>query len=822
MIALGSRLLVSVRELASRCSPRPSRFATTEFPASLGRSDMASFLTKLQQLLHRIRSGAVEFGTKPYLKQLEKISAFEEHFRDLRDDQLRAAAQSLRDRTAAKVPRPRLLGEAFALVREVADRLLGMRLYDEQMLAALALDQGKVAEMQTGEGKTLAAVAPAFLSSLSGHGVHVLTFNDYLARRDAHWMGPVYQFLGVSVGYVQQGMTNAERQRAYECHVTYVTAKEAGFDFLRDQICMDPSLLVQRSLSYAIVDEADSILIDEARVPLVIAGETDELDVDIAGLPTLVQQLVADEDYAIDRGWRNVNFTANGLDRVEKMLGCGDLHGRRNLELLTRLNLALQAEVQLNRDIDYLVRDGRIELIDEFTGRVAENRRWPYGLQAAIEAKEGLRIQADGMILASITLQHFLKQYDRLAGMTGTAVEAADELHEFYGLKVVTVPTHKPCARCEEPDAVFDGKQAKQLALVAKIAHVHGTGRPVLVGTASVRESEELAASLRDTGVECNVLNAKNDELEAELVAEAGAVGAVTISTNMAGRGTDIRLGGHDERDRESVLAAGGLYVLGCNRHESRRIDNQLRGRSARQGDPGGARFFVSLEDDLLVRYGVGQLEELRLLRNQSGLLSEDPQITHRIAHSQRVIEGESFEIRRTLRRYSAVVERQRKELFSRRRAILTDQLVPTLLQQRSADRYHKLVADFGEQRIQAGEKQITLFHINQGWADHLAHVAEIREQIHLFSMGGYNPLDEFHRRINQSMTQTLVRIDDEIVATFERVEFTEDGLDLAKYKLTGPSSTWTYMINDTPMGDVLDRVTQGLKRRLTGRRGTE
>jgi preprotein translocase subunit SecA len=781
---------------------------------------MASFLTRLQQLLHRIRSGAIEFDTNPYQRQLRKINAFESHFRDCRDDQLQAAAQSLSDRAAAKVPRPRLLAEAFALVREVAERVLGMRPYDEQMLAALVLDQGKVAEMQTGEGKTLAAVAPAFLSSLSGRGVHVLTFNDYLARRDAQWMGPVYQFLGVTVGHVQQGMTIAERQEAYVSQVTYVTAKEAGFDFLRDQICMDPTLLVQRSLSYAIVDEADSILIDEARVPLVIAGETDELDVNIEGLPRLVQQLDAEVDYAIDRSWRNVNFTANGLDRIEEMLGCGDLHDDRNLELLTRLNLALQAEVQLHRDIDYLVRDGKIELIDEFTGRVAENRRWPYGLQAAIEAKEGLRIQADGMILGSITLQHLLEQYDRLAGMTGTAVEAADELHEFYGLKVVSVPTHKPCARCEDPDTVFDSKQTKQLALVAKIAHVHGTGRPVLVGTASVRESEELAATLRDAGVTCNVLNAKNDELEAELVADAGAVGAVTISTNMAGRGTDIRLGGHDERDRESVLTAGGLYVIGCNRHESRRIDNQLQGRSARQGDPGGASFFVSLEDDLLVRYGVGRLEELRKLGNHSGLLSEDPQITHRIAHSQRVIEGETFEIRRTLRRYSSVVERQRKELFARRQAILTDKLIPTLLRERAADRYRRLVAKFGEQQIRIGEKQITLFHINQCWADHLAHVAEIREQIHLFSMGGYNPLDEFHRRINQSMTETLGRIDDAIVATFHRVEFTEDGLDLPKYGLTGPSSTWTYMINDTPMGDVLDRITQGLKRRLTGRRG--
>ena len=530
-----------------------------------------------------------------------------------------------------------------------------MRPYDVQMLAALVLNQGKVAEMQTGEGKTLAAVPAAFLSSLAGSGVHVLTFNDYLSRRDAQWMGPIYRYLGATVGHVEQGMPIAQRQAGYASDVTYVTAKEAGFDFLRDQICMAPAQLVQRPLHFAIVDEADSILIDEARVPLVIAGETGELDVDIRQLADVVRTLDPARDYSIDGSWRNVNFTAEGLDRLEHTLGSGDLHSHGNLELLTRLNLALQAEVQLHRDVDYLVRDGRIELIDEFTGRVAENRRWPYGLQAAIEAKEGVPIQADGIILGSITLQHFLEQYQRLAGMTGTAVEAADELLDFYNLKVVPIPTHRPSVRRDDPDLVFQSKAAKQQALVAEIAKAHATGCPVLVGTASVQESEELAAHLGSAGVPCHVLNAKNDEREAAIVADAGAVGAVTISTNMAGRGTDIRLGGSDERSREKALALGGLYVIGCNRHESRRIDNQLRGRSGRQGDPGRSRFFVSLEDDLVSRYGVGQLDDLAHSGNADGLLSSDPELTHRIAHSQRVIEGETFEIRRTLRKYAAV-----------------------------------------------------------------------------------------------------------------------------------------------------------------------
>ena len=548
--------------------------------------------------------------------------------------------------------------------------------------------------MQTGEGKTLAAVPAAFLSSLAGRGVHVLTFNDYLLRRDAQWMGPIYGFLGATVGHVEQGMTIAQRQAGYASDVTYVTAKEAGFDFLRDQICMAPSQLVQRPLHFAIVDEADSILIDEARVPLVIAGETGELDVDIRQLADVVRALDPAHDYSIDGSWRNVNFTAEGLDRLERRSAAAICTATENLELLTRLNLALQAEVQLHRDVDYLVRDGRIELIDEFTGRVAENRRWPYGLQAAIEAKEGVPIQADGMILGSITLQHFLEQYERLAGMTGTAVEAADELLDFYNLKVVPIPTHRPSVRRDDPDLVFPSKAAKQRALVAEIAKVHATGCPVLVGTASVQESEELAAHLQRSWRA--LPRAEREERRAgrrAIVADAGAVGAVTISTNMAGRGTDIRLGGRDERSRETAIALGGLYVIGCNRHESRRIDNQLRGRSGRQGDPGRSRFFVSLEDDLVSRYGVGQLDAFRTAGNDDGLLSSDPKLTHRIAHSQRVIEGETFEIRRTLRKYAAVVERQRRELSARRQAILRGDTPLTLLRNRAASRYQELAA---------------------------------------------------------------------------------------------------------------------------------
>ena len=537
--------------------------------------------------LSRLRSGAIDLTNSRYERRVDDINRRHKDFGPLRDDALQRQAATIRQRVQDGTPLDDVVIDAFAIVKEAAGRTVGMQPYDVQLLAALALHDRKLVEMQTGEGKTLAAVLPACLRAFLGRGVHVLTFNDYLAARDAEWMGPIYRFLGLTVGHVAQGMPSTERRNAYACDVTYATAKEAGFDFLRDQSCIEPRQLVQRGFHYAIVDEADSILIDEARVPLVIAGPADEDQVDLYRLAEIVRALRPDVDYAIDETWRNVSFNSPGLDRLQWELQCGELHSEENVDLLTRLHLALQAEVFLKRDVDYLVRDGEIALIDELTGRVAENRRWPYGLQAAIEAKERLAIQPQGKILNSITLQHFLEQYECISGMTGTAQEAAEELYEFYRLKVVVVPPHRPCVRQDHPDRVFPTKESKYAALVREIAASHQTGRPVLVGTASVEESEHLASLLAESGIACQVLNARNDHQEAAVVAEAGAPGAVTISTNMAGRGTDIRLGGSDQRDREKVVALGGLLVLGTNRHESRRIDNQLRGRAGRQGDPG-------------------------------------------------------------------------------------------------------------------------------------------------------------------------------------------------------------------------------------------
>jgi preprotein translocase subunit SecA len=749
-------------------------------------------------LVARLRNGAIVPTNSRYERQVDGINRRAKEFSRLSDEALMRQGNAIRQQARYGIPLDDLLLDAFAIVREAAKRTVGLQPYDVQLLAALAMHDRKLVEMQTGQGKTLAAVLPACLRAFSGRGVHVLTYNDYLAARDAQWMGPIYRFLGLSVGHVEQGMPGALRRSAYACDVTYATAKEAGFDFLRDQFSMEPGDQVQRGFHFAIVDEADSILIDEARVPLVIAGPAERDHENLYRLAEMVRTLRAGSDYSTDEGWRNVSFNATGLDRLQGELQCGELHVEENVDLLTRLNLALQAEVLLRRDVDYLVRDGEIVLIDELTGRVAENRRWPYGLQAALEAKECLTIQPQGRILNSITLQHFLEQYECKSGMTGTAQEAAEELYEFYGLKVVVVPPHRPCIRRDHPDRVFPTKEAKYQALVQEIATAHQRQMPVLVGTASVEESEHLAWRLEESGIACRVLNARNDRLEAAVIAEAGAPGAVTISTNMAGRGTDIRLGGSDQRARERVLAVGGLYVLGTNRHESRRIDNQLRGRAGRQGDPGETRFFVSLEDDLLYRHGISALIARSPDASARAVL-DHPRVGRTLAHVQRVLEGESFEIRRTLRRYSFCLERQRRMMCKRRQKLLQRGDSPTL-RESDPDLFATLVAKFGDEVVRRVERQITLYQIDRCWSDHLAHVAEIREGIYLMSMGGLNAFDEFNRQINEAFRDLSRRIDEEVLATLRAVHITADGVDLQKEGLLAPSSTWTYMLNDNPL----------------------
>jgi preprotein translocase subunit SecA len=771
-------------------------------------------IAKLVEFFYRARGQPVELDLAPYRKLLGRID--KPDFTTETDDQLQNRSASLVSQARQGEPLDELLIEGFALVRESARRVLAMRPFDVQVLAGIAMHQGKLAEMPTGEGKTLAAVMPAYLNALAGRGVHVLTFNDYLARRDAQWMGPLFRFLGLTVGSVQEGMSAAERRTAYACDVTYVTAKEAGFDYLRDHLCTAAEDLVHRPFSYAIVDEADSILVDEARVPLVIAGNMPAGRIDPYRAAALVGMLAAGRHFKTDEYARNVRFTESGFDRLEAALKCGSLHAEENLELLTELSLALHARVLLRREVDYLVRDGRIELIDEFTGRVAQNRRWPDGLQAAVEAKEGVELQPQGIIRGSITLQHFLRLYPKIAGMTATAQPAAEEFYTFYDLAVVVIPPNHPCIRDDKPDRIFTHKKAKTRSLVAEILRVQRDGRPVLVGTASVAESEHLAARLTAEGIACQVLNAKNDEREAQIVAQAALPGAVTISTNMAGRGTDIKLGGDPPRDRLRVQNLGGLYVIGTNRHESRRIDDQLRGRAGRQGDPGESQFFISLEDDLVVRFGVRR----RLPSQYQDLTQDEPlddlSASRAIASSQQTIEHQTFEIRRTLWRYASLVENQRKKIHQWRQATLLDQEPLNLLATREPERYNQLRKTVGDPILKQVEKQISLFHIDQCWAEYLARVADIRDNIHLVVLGGmYDPLDEFHKRAGREFAQVVETINERIVQTFCSAAITEKGIDLAKEGLAGPSATWTYMVSDNPFGDVLQRLMRGLKRCL-------
>jgi preprotein translocase subunit SecA len=565
-------------------------------------------------------------------------------------------------------------------------------------------------------------------------------------------MAPVYGLLGISVRFIRQGMDTDQRRAAYAADVTYVTATEAGFDYLRDGLALTVAQQVQRQRYSALVDEADSLLIDEARVPLVLAGARAPDVMAWPELTTLVGSLTPGVHFDTDEYARNVELTDAGLDRVEQALRCGSLHDDVNHVRLTRLNCALHARTLLHRDVDYLVSDGRIELVDDDTGRVMHDRRWPDGLQAALEAKEGLLPRDQGMPLASTTLQRFLGGYARLCGMTGTAQAAADELWESYGTPVVVVPTHRPVVRDDRPDVVFSHRETKERAIVEDVRMAHRSGRPVLVGTRTVADSERLAARLTTAGISCAVLNARDDSREAEIVAAAGTVGAVTISTNMAGRGTDIRLGGADGATRAQVVALGGLYVIGTSRHESRRVDLQLRGRAGRQGDPGETRFLLSLDDDLLVRFGIEGLIPATWRPSRQDTPLEHPVVRREVARAQRIAEGQDREIRRTLARYTAVVDDQYAAFRARRQAVL-----------------HESTPD----------GDALLGRLDGRWSEHLALCEDLREGIHLVRLGGRDPVAHYAATV---------------MAAFDLNEAMHVDVDVVR-----PTSTWTYLVNDDP-----------------------
>ncbi|MET8202589.1 accessory Sec system translocase SecA2 [Micromonospora taraxaci] len=700
--------------------------------------------------------------------------------------------------------------EICAVGREAARRGLDQRPYDVQLLGAMSLLSGKVAEMATGEGKTLTATIAAYGHVRLGNGpVHVLTINDYLARRDAQWMEPVYTLLGLTVGWVNEASSPQERRDAYACDVTYVSVSEAGFDYLRDQLVTDVEDRVQPALSTAIVDEADSIMIDEARVPMVLAGAVPGEQDPVHAAAAQVRGLRKGKHYTVAEDGRSVAFTSAGLAAIEAKLGI-DLYDEEHVEQLSAVNVALHAHALLHRDVDYIVRDGTVELVDEMRGRVAQRRRWPDGLQAAVEAKEGLDATAEGEVLGTIAMQAYIALYPKVCGMTATAVHVGDQLREFFNLEVAVIPPNTPCIREDEPDRIYATRAEKDEALIDEIQRAHAKGRPVLVGTLDVKESEGLAAGLNAAGVPCVVLNAKNDDEEAAIIAEAGAYGAVTVSTQMAGRGVDIRLGGSDQSDQERVAELGGLYVIGSGRHDSRRVDDQLRGRAGRQGDPGGSVFFVSLEDDLVVRHAADSVPASPRM-NADGLVT-DEQVDYAVEHAQRVAEGVNHEIHRNTWRYSVVIEQQRKALAARRERLLTSDVAAVMLLEKEPEK----AGEMDEDLLARAARSIALYHLDRLWADHLAELSEVREGVHLRALGRLDPLDEFHRAAVPAFNDLVPEIEARTIATFNETEFDEDW-QADDGTLVRPTATWTYLVHDNPFGSELDRLIASIGRRLSG-----
>ncbi len=632
---------------------------------------------------------------------VDRINTLEPQTAALSDVQLRSRTDEFKKRLEEGETLDDLLPEAFAAVREASKRTLGMRHFDVQLIGGIVLHQGKIAEMRTGEGKTLVATLPVYLNALSGKGVHVVTVNDYLARRDAQWMGPIYQFLGLTVGVIVHGLSDEQRQEAYGSDVTYGTNNEFGFDYLRDNMKFDLRDYVQRELNYAIVDEVDSILVDEARTPLIISGPAEESTDKYYKINRIIPSLKKDADYTIEEKTKTVALTEEGNIKVERMLGAGNLYDPSNVDLVHHVHQALKAHTLFQRDVDYVVKDDQVMIVDEFTGRLMPGRRWSDGLHQAIEAKEGTKIENENQTLASITFQNYFRLYGKLAGMTGTAETEAPEFVKIYNLDVIVIPTHRPMIREDNSDYIYKNEQAKFNAAIREIEEKHQIGQPVLVGTISIVKSETLSSMLKKKGIKHSVLNAKYHEMEAEIVSQAGRHRMVTIATNMAGRGTDIVLGGNPEglarqtlkgkdyskdewdstvsqfkeqcaAEREKVVAAGGLHILGTERHEARRIDNQLRGRSGRQGDPGSSRFYLSLEDDLMRIFGSDRIAGLM---HRLGM-EEDVPIEHRmvsraIENAQKKVENHNFEIRKHILEYDDVMNQQRKVIYEQRRQIL-------------------------------------------------------------------------------------------------------------------------------------------------------
>jgi preprotein translocase subunit SecA len=763
--------------------------------------------SRFRRLLQR--PGSIDLG--PYERLTQLVGEAEESVLSLTDEELTEAVAELR--TTGGLHEDEQI-EFLALARDAGKRAIGERAFDGQVVGALAMLQGRVVEMATGEGKTLAGAIAAAGYAVGGRRVHVLAVNDYLAKRDAEWMGPVYELLGVTVSHVGQASTPEERRKAYHAEVCYVPVSEIGFDVLRDRLVTDVADRVTVEPDVALVDEADSVLIDEARVPMVLAGATrnEALDDDVV---QLVRTLRAGIDYEIDGDGRTVALTDRGTDKVEKALGEDvNLYDDENLDTLTQINVALHAEVLLRKDVDYLVRDGKVSLINNNRGRIAKLQRWPDGLQAAVEAKEAVPVSDSGEVLDSITVQALIKQYKSLCGMTGTAVVVGESLQEFYDVEVAIVPPNKPNIRKDDQDRLYLTVDQKNDALVKHIGEVHETGRPILIGTHSVEESEQLSDKLAAAGIEHVVLNAKNDAEEAAIIAEAGVPGTVTVSTQMAGRGTDIRLGGKDEtHDKDKAIELGGLYVVGTGLHASRRLDDQLRGRAGRQGDPGGSLFFASLADELVTRYSVSS--GLRPHPDDTGRLTDRKSVGV-LEHAQRVADGANAELHRTTWQYNRLTGQQRAILLETREKVLTEDLAADELAERAKERYDELVDEVGEDVVKAAARRIALRHLDRRWTDHLAYLADLREGIHLRSLAGgivhLKPIDEFNKSAIASFDTLIEDAWKDAAETFAEAEITSDGLNEESSGIPRPTATWTYLVNDNPFGTEADRILGRLR----------
>lgn len=728
-----------------------------------------------------------------YQTTLIQINTHYKKIKNLLDSTLKNQIVDLKNR-AKNGNLDEILVEFYAIIKVVCHRQLGLLPYDVQMIGAIALHQGNLIEMQTGEGKTLSAVFPTALNAITGNGVHVMTFNDYLAQRDALTMKPVYDFLGLSVGYIQENQSKKEKRAAYHCDITYATAKSIGFDYLRNFMEYDAKKTVMRAFNFVIVDEADAILIDEARNPLVLAGDMEIEELDYFQIAAMVQGLTENDDFKINTNAKNAYFTEKGLEYCESFFNIENITAETHL--YAALNLALHAHLFLTKDVDYIVIDRQILLIDEFTGRAVAGRKWRSGLQTAIEAKEKISIQIEGRVLNSITLQHLLQKYPKISGMTATAQSAAEEFLDFYDLKTVVIPTNKPCLRIDHQDKIFTTKQGKYTAIIKEVKRVHARKQPILIGTLTVKESEFLGNLLKKAGIKATILNAKNDELEAQIIANAGRLSAVTISTNMAGRGTDIKLGNGNKTEYETVLRLGGLYVLGTNRHESLRIDRQLKGRAARQGDAGETRFFISFDDDLMMKYRLDELLPKAFRGMKTEVEITNKKVLKAIDRTQISAENCLFDVRKMLCEYSDFAEKQCQIIQNERSKVLEHkQFLNDLIGKEQANKFDPSF----EQKL----KIVVLYQYDQYLAKHLEKLSIIRENISAVRLGGQHPLRVFRERAHESF-QELCQILDQVIERKIKQLLINPTLTLEELEIHPPTSTWTYVTSDNPFDNQL------------------